>query len=235
MKIHLVTYGDINYRSQRENFRDSAKRSGFFDEIIIFTEQDLDKDFRTQFQEVFKCRRGGGYWIWKPYIIKKALDQIAQDDVLIYCDAGCMINANGRLRYEQYLADVVSDSRGVAAFQLRFPEYEYTKKEIFEYFDATEDLMDSKQNLSGIILLRKSPHAQLIIDSWLQAVYDDVWLFTDLLQLPQHQDFIENRHDQSIWSMLVKIHGAVQIPDETYFLDFENENDKYPFWAKRLK
>jgi len=235
MKIHLITYGDKRYADQRENFRQSALASGFFDSISIFTPLDIEESFRSQFHEIFKYRRGGGYWIWKPYFIKKALDQIQNDEVLIYCDAGCTINANGKPRFEEYISKLFTHPSGVIAFQLRFFEYQYTKQEIFNYFHAGQELVNSQHYLSGIILLRKSAQSIIMINSWLQAVYDDPWLFTDVLKLSQHKDFVENRHDQSIWSMLVKIYGAVSIPDETYFLDFEEEGQSFPFWATRLK
>ena len=36
---------------------------------------------------------GNGYWIWKPFIIQQELNQLAGDDILIYCDAGVEIMA----------------------------------------------------------------------------------------------------------------------------------------------
>ena len=38
-----------------------------------------------------KQPRGGGYWIWKSHIIKK-INEINDNDILIYLDAGCSIN-----------------------------------------------------------------------------------------------------------------------------------------------
>lgn len=52
----------------------------------------------------------------------------------------------------------------------------------------------------------------------------------------QNKYFKDNRHDQSILSLLRKKNGSIVIPDENWF---ENFNDKkclkYPFWTTRYK
>ena len=52
----------------------------------------------------------------------------------------------------------------------------------------------------------------------------------------QHEGFEDNRHEQSITSILRKIHGSEIIDgDETWFELFgQGESLKYPFWATRL-
>jgi len=234
MNIHLITYGNEQYAFQRENFRQSAIVSGFFDKITVFTPEDIDPHFTKQFNQILKFRRGGGYWLWKPYFVQKAMDNTKEGDILIYVDAGCMVNPKGKARFDEYINQVMEDETGTLVFQLNFKEYEFTKQEVFQYFRATEELINAHQHLSGIILFRKCAHSVKIIDKWMQAVYDNAWLFTDHLWMQQRDGFIENRHDQSILSMLIKIYGAVRIPDETYFLDFEKEGQRFPFWATRL-
>ena len=54
---------------------------------------------------------------------------------------------------------------------------------------------------------------------------------------PQHQEFRENRHEQSITSILRKKMGSVVIDgDESWMVPFgQGESLKYPFWAKRSR
>ena len=49
--------------------------------------------------------------------------------------------------------------------------------------------------------------------------------------------FKDNRHDQSISSLLRKIHGTEIIPrDESFIVPFGGpESMKFPFWAARSK
>jgi hypothetical protein len=50
-------------------------------------------DFYRQRRPILDLPRGNGYWIWKPFIIQQELNQLAGDDILIYCDAGVEIMA----------------------------------------------------------------------------------------------------------------------------------------------
>ena len=54
----------------------------------------------------------------------------------------------------------------------------------------------------------------------------------------QEDYFIDNRHDQSILSVIRKMYNknVVTIPDETWFYKFHSKIGlKYPFWATRRK
>ena len=236
MKQHLISYGDENFASQREFFRETAIASGFFDEIKIFTREDIEEEFIEQVADTIQLRRGGGYWLWKPYFIRRMLSNLAENDVLIYCDAGCMVNGVGRDRYQEYLDMLSKSETGTIDFELPFKEYEYTKKEVFDYFDTSEDVINSNQLMATVVILRKCKYSEMLVDEWYEAACDNPFLFTDeLIITPQHPKFVANRYDQSVFSVIRKEHGANVIPDETYFLDFVREGQRFPFWATRLR
>ena len=47
---------------------------------------------------------------------------------------------------------------------------------------------------------------------------------------------MDNRHDQSIISIIRKMHNPILLTDETWFHPFGNkESLKFPFWAMRKK
>jgi hypothetical protein len=236
MKKYLISYGDDAFASQREFFKETALASAFFDDVTIFTRDDIGQDFAEQVGETLDLRRGGGYWLWKPYFVKKALDKIDEHDVLVYCDAGCMINISGKERFDEYLKILESSPTGTIDFELPHKEYEYTKREIFEYFNSSEEIINSNQLMATVVILRKCAHTTMLVNEWHEAACDNPFLFTDeLMLIPQHKDFIANRYDQSVFSIIRKEHGANIIPDETYFLDFLREGLKFPFWATRLR
>ena len=61
-------------------------------------------------------------------------------------------------------------------------------------------------------------------------------LFTDYYNNNQYTFFIDNRHEQSVFSIIRKIHGSILLKDETWFGNnsFGNQESlKYPFWATR--
>ena len=66
---------------------------------------------------------------------------------------------------------------------------------------------------------------------------DNPLLFTDYYNKNQRHDFIDNRHDQSIFSVIRKMNTSLLLKkDETWFVPFGNKESKtYPFWATRFK
>ena len=236
MKIHLISYGDDKFASQKAFFKETAVASGFFDEITIYSPQDIDNSFVTRFQTILNTKRGGGYWIWKPYFVKKALDALNDGDILIYCDAGCMVNSRARKRFNEYVEMLEASKTGSIAFELPHKETEYTKQEIFDFFGSPANAIETNQLMATIILFKKCSHATMLVDKWYSTFCEFPMSFLDdYYPEIQRPEFISNRYDQSMFSMIRKIYGSDIIPDETYFLDFIREGQEYPLWATRIR
>ena len=236
MKIYLVSYGDAKYALQRNFFKETALASCFFDEVSVFSPEDIEQTFKDRFENILTQRRGGGYWIWKPYLIKQVLESLDNDDILIYCDAGCMINSNGGKRFKEYIELLKHSETGCLSFELPHKEIEYTKKKVLDYFGASETIIHSNQLVGGVLFLRKCAHTIMLVNKWYATLCENPSLFTDDKdENIQHKEFIDHRHDQSIFSILRKIYKSEVMPDETYFLDFIREGQPYPIWATRLK
>ena len=234
MKIHLVSYFDEHYARRREPFIASALASSFFDYIHVFSNIDIDPVFYQQVYEPVRNHRGGGYWIWKPYFVKKVFDTIPPGDILIYCDIGCTFNTKGKARFEEYIAMLTTEHNTVD-FGLVFKEYQYTKQEVFDHFSSSKEVINSEQLVGGILLLKKCSDTAILIDQWYDTAFNHSFLFTDEKIVPQRQELIDHRHDQSIFSVIRKTHGANILSDETYFEDFQKDGTGFPFWATRLR
>lgn len=236
---YFITFGGPteNFHCSVRRLCDEAKRLEMFDEIRGFTEMDLknDKDFWTKHGKFIEShRRGYGYWVWKPFLIQKVLDEIKENDILIYCDAGCQINIQGKRRLMEYIDMLNSnvEDHGVISFQLEFEEFQYTKQAVFDQLQYEE--RNTLQCLSGIQIYKKNTHSKNIIHE-LKKYCEHYNLIDDSLNI-ECNGFIENRHDQSVYSILVKKHGSIKLIDETYFLpNWETSGSCFPFWAKRIK
>lgn len=67
-------------------------------------------------------------------------------------------------------------------------------------------------------------------------MYTNPLLFTDYYNNNQQSYFKDNRHDQSVFSIIRKKYNSIILNDETCFVSYGNEESlKYPFWATRLK
>ena len=238
-KIHFVTYGNKIYNNSKKRLQEESSNSGWFDTITIYGPEDLSDEFKHEFNDILKQPRIAGYGLWRPYIIKKKLDEINDNDILIYLDAGCSINIHGKTQFDEYIEMLNKSDKGIISFQMPHVEKKYTTKEIFNYFniDINSEYATSGQILDGILIMKKNKNLNIIIDLWHNVIYDEPLLFTDHYnKMGQCKDFIDNRHEQSILSLVRKKHGSIVLMDETYFQPFgNNESLKFPFWTTRKK
>ena len=236
-KIHFITYGDNNFNNSKIRLCNEAIKSKWFDTVSDYGPDDLSDEFKNKFKYILSQERGAGYWIWKCYIIKKKLNEINDNDILIYLDAGCTINTKGINRFYEYI-DILDESEtGIISFQMGSDEKLWTTKEIFDYFDIGLDheIANSGQIMATVRIMKKNKNLINMIDKEIKALYDNPLMFTDYYNDNQNSYFIDNRHEQSIFSIIRKMHNPILLNDETYFLFSSEESLKYPFWATRIK
>lgn len=235
MKIHLVTYGDAKYALIKDYFISTAIASSFFDEIHSFSDLDIDPVFYKDVYTPLKWCRGGGYWIWKPYFIKRVMDMLNNDDILIYCDSGSMINSDGRKRFLEYIEMLKCSKNGSINFELEWKEFQYTKQEVFDYFRASQQIINSRQIMATVLLFRKCLYTSNLVNTWYDLACKHPFLFTDQKKVTQVDGFIDHRHDQSIFSVIRKKHGVETIPNETTYGPFIKDANLFPFWVTQRK
>ena len=84
-KIFCITYGTDPYKKAMKLNVKTAKKCGA-DEAKAFTINDIDSNYIKLNERFFKEKRGGGYWLWKPYIIDKCLTEMNNGDWLFYVE-----------------------------------------------------------------------------------------------------------------------------------------------------
>jgi hypothetical protein len=235
----FLTFGgpSSNYHSAVHRICTQASELNVFHNIVGITDHHLkdDKEFYDKHGRFLEENsRGYGYWLWKSYVVKKQLEKMNENDILLYADSGCVLNINGKKRLHEYF-DMVQDSEyGIVSFQMGHIEKKWTKMDIFKHFDAY-DYLETGQLVGGIFLIRKCEHSVNLVNTWYETCH-----FYDLINDSpsienNHPDFSENRHDQSVWSIIRKKYGTYIIPsDETYFANWSDGND-YPILAMRQK
>jgi hypothetical protein len=238
-----ISYASRDYISRIKPMTDAGNTCGLFDKFKLFTENDVSNDFKNKYDKVWSMNnRGGGYWIWKPYIISNMLESVNMNDMVVYIDAGCDINITEESvkRFNEYIEIVNNNKSGILRFQLHHKEKDYTNKKTVDFFKNKfnindEDYLNSRQLIGGIIIVRKTQFSIEFFNKVLEVLNDDAYLFTDIYTLSNEH----HRHDQSIMSLLYKyMKGDGIINDETWFDDgcFIGEHSKkYPFWATRKR
>lgn len=247
--IHFITYGNYVFEKAKTRLINQAKEFYPFKTIKGYGPEDLPSVFTHQYKDILDMKRGGGYWIWRPIILKQKLDDMNDNEFLIYLDAGCHLNKHGMNRFYEYINLLDNSQYGAMSFQMSGnkgrggleKEKRWTIKEIFNYFNVNpnSDIGNSGQYLGGILVLKKNKHLMDLMDLFIKAVYDHPLMFTDYYNnnMKQHPEFKENRHEQSVFSILRKLYGSVVIDgDESFMVPFgKGESLNYPFWATRSK
>ena len=108
--------------------------------------------------------------------------------------------------------------------------------DIFDYLQITNtnNHYHSNQLIAGAFILRKCEHTRKIINEW-YTITENYHLIDDSPSiLPNDNSFSENRHDQSIFSLLRKKYGTISIIDETNQWRWdENEYIHFPIYKSQ--
>lgn len=238
-RINFFTYADQNFKNAKERLVSQANRLKIFHTIKSYGPDDLDFDFLEKYKDILKNPKGGGFWIWRYHLIDKYFQKMKDGDILIYLDAGCHFNMKAKSRLYDYIKIVKDSKFGILSFQMENQlEKWWTVKEIFDYFNIKSDseIGNTGQYLGGILFIKKCEHSINYIKKMLKILEENQNLFTDYYNdKNQEKYFKDNRHEQSVSSVLRKIMGSEVITkDETWFPNFDSEEaKKYPIWAKR--
>ncbi len=237
-KLYFITYGDKKFSAGKKHLIGLAKHSNFFDYCISYSPSDLNSDFVTKYKHIFEAERGAGYWLWKYEIIKNLLNEINDEDLVIYCDAGASLNYFAKKRFNEYI-DIINSSK-FGNFRIEceslFIENQWTSKELFNYFnlDVNSEIGNSVQLEAGHMIYKKNIHTINYFNEFKKVIDFDPELISDKYNsTEQKENFKECRHDQSIFSILSKKLGCEYIKNETEFKERPNEQYEYPFLSVR--
>ncbi len=127
------------------------------------------------------------------------------------------------------------DDVDILSFELEdfHTEQRWTTERIFQHFGVPDasPVRPSPQLIGGVRFIRCGPHARRWLDSVLEALEADPWLFSDRYNQESEDPAFDNRHDQSIMSVAAKLKGGLVIKDETY----PPGQARFPIWAARNK
>ena len=239
MKTYFITYGDKSFKYSKKHLCALAKHSGFFDKILSLGPENLNNDFKKNYKDTLNENKGGGYWVWKHEIINNLLNEINEEDVILYCDAGSSINnlPQAKLRFMEYL-DIISDkSIDFLRFdtEKQFLENQYTSRELFDVFNIKVDskIATTTQLQAGVMFFKKNDTNMNFFQDYKKVLNSDKNLITDFYNKNQYETFISNRHDQSIFSLLGKIYNSHILENETEFRNRKEQQYNFPILTVR--
>ena len=200
MEKVLITYGDERYAHSRERLTEEARSLGIFDRVRAYTPDDLDD--RMRHHPLMKYQRGGGYWVWKPWITLNALQQLHDGDVLVYVDSGCSLFPSKE--WDVYFSKL--DHNDMVVFSLATRCKQYTKRSVLDAFKPTlGPYWGEYYQLAGTVyFVHKTPFAMGFFSHMLDFCTEDNLIDVRPDEMAaQYPGFLEHRHDQALFTALV--------------------------------
>ena len=220
MRTFLVSYATPNFAEVRRALNVSAIQFGIGN-ILSYAEADLKQTaFYRDNRALLDAVCGAGYWAWKPYFTRQALELLEEGDILMYCDAGTAIIAPP----DPLIQICRSNSSGLVIFDARpLTNRQFTKRDCFVRLNCdTADHWDATKVIAGLLLVRKSARTIAFIDEWLAHCQDPAAISDEENRcgLPDLEGFLVHRHDQAILSLLVSKHRIETYRNPTVWGNF---------------
>ena len=212
MKLKIISFGsDSAYIDLAEKTVKSVQNLYSNCVTQVFKPEDLSNEINNYAK---KNKKGYGYWIWKPFIIKKALSQINQEEILLYVDGRSGLKKTGKPI--KWLDDFIFERKfDIACWQTLHKEMSWTNGDIISAFniDLDSELLHSGQFGATFHAWRKNIRSQKFINEWFNFLMENLEICRDdYSRHLNHKEFIENRHDQSVFSMMIKTKVANNDP-----------------------
>lgn len=206
MKV-FITFGagGQNYVDAGERLVEQARSTGYFNKVKLYTKKDLknDKKFWEKHESfISNNKRGFGYWIWKSYIIKKTLKTLKKGDILMYCDSGCEIVGQKKLKIPDFFQYVKKDKIIGSPSCI---EKEWCKYDLIKYLNVDKDkFLNKEQRQAGASMYLVCDETINLVNKWYKICCNYHLIDDSPSKKPNFKEFKEHRHDQAVFSLLTK-------------------------------
>lgn len=200
--------GGSNYYDALNRISKELTQLNTFDEIIKIKDNDLKKDvefWKIHGDFITNNKRGYGYWLWKPYIILKQLNNMNENDILVYLDSGCeVINDDTSFKNMNNLFDKC-DEYTILYTLTSHDEKKYNKMDLIDNLNLNNDKIKNSGMIQGaVIFIKKNNTTMEFVKEW-YALSCNYHFIDDSPSILKNDDtFVEHRHDQAIFSLLLK-------------------------------
>lgn len=202
MQKIFINYANDDFSLQQEKNSKQAKEIGKVDRVISYSPNDIDKDFYNKNKKILNKIRGGGYWLWKFYIIHKTLtsDDLKNGDIVFYADSGTDVLKDLTPVFElpkKYNQDVILFADDTKCKQ-------NTKRDTFILMDCDEQTAhDFMLCAGGFNIWRKSAKSIKFIEQCLKYATHPTIINDNPSELgAELPEFQMHRHDQCIFSLV---------------------------------
>lgn len=214
MGIYIINYANEKFKSHQKRLTKSIKKIDKKYIVLEYGPESIDENFAVKYEDILSEEKGGGYWLWKPYLIKKTLEESNDNDYIFYCDSGAFVIN----KLELLVNDLNKANQDIMGFELPLIESQWTKKEAFINLGCDNDAFyNSNQILASFILIKNTEESRAFFNEYLNCCCNKENLIDKKNENLQSSDFIDHRHDQSIFSLLYKKKAYEAFRDPSQF------------------
>jgi hypothetical protein len=216
MKInkYLLSFSTSNFIKFQKRLLFSAKITNNFKGFFTLSPNEIDDGYFKHYDATFwQKSRGYGYWLWKPYFLLKYVKKIDFNDYLVYIDTGVVILRNINI----LIKSMEKNQQDIMSFYLPVVEKQWTKKDLFLRLNLNQEkYYDSNQVLASFFIIKKTTLTIKFLEEFL-SVCENTSNIDDNSILKNDDFFIEHRHDQSVFSLLIKKYNFLPFRDPSQF------------------
>ena len=203
MKKYFLVYEDGTHTDHVVKLIESVKNYSDF-EVVTFYKSNISEEFIIENNDILNSPRGGGYWLWKPYIINNLLSKINDGDFLFYLDSKYYFTESFTELYNEPIQNtdilVWNNKPNETTNQFKF----YCKPDVIHKYNMEDYAYNQNINefWAGAIFIKKTTNSVSIMNEWLEMCcnYSDI---TDSPSISSNPYFRDHRHDQSLLTIVL--------------------------------
>jgi hypothetical protein len=208
-RVHFLTFGDGSpqLRGAATRLRREALQTGIFDSADVYGLRRLRDEYLSFWKGhghfILSAKRGLGYFLWKPFLVSAKLDEIAEDDFLVYADAGCEFMPDNRQELVDWLPAEPECDLSVVPLEPFHTNARWTNSRCLTRLEGADEFLQQPILAATFMFLKNTSRSRHFAGKWLEwSVYDDYCCLVDRPGDAERPEFEEHRHDQSIFSLL---------------------------------
>ena len=241
-KVVFISYANEAMSYSLKRIGRQAHRLGLFDEVILYTPEDVPDYVRHS--SLFSHPRGAGYWCWKPALIHETLQRFEEGTVVVYVDAGCTLRKSPQWQeYLSYMKDYDTlcfqyaesqpqwEKLGAGSARIKYWTKKKTLDFVKDYFHDPE-AGELCQIMGGILFMKNRDN--FVLKTWKDLIFNrpDLIVDPDEKELSsQDPYFAGHRHDQSILTPLAASDALTLVLPE---ISEAYRSDSF-VWASRIR
>ena len=180
----------------------------------------FERHMQYLYNQTDDSSRGGGYWFHKVVVMRYYMSIYNDNDYILWSDHD-YVNRLEPLGLYKMVDTMLDRNADIILELLAGIEQDWTKEDILHAFNASREVRETYQVWAGFKLVRNTPKMREFYDALIECHANYHMLSDEPSTLPNHQDYSENRHDQSILSLFYKTFLSNQTvigpPVQTYF------------------